>query len=239
MRCGRARRYISDYVDGALAPELRDALRRHTDKCAECRRLLQDFQAMAQEARQLERLTPPDDAWLKIRASLREPKAREAGESRTERSNASLLGSLFPRLRLAPALVTAAATVVVVLAVGVLYLQPWQTATSAEKAAVDSFTLTKLDEAERHYEQAVKALNEALAAQRGDLDSEVTKVFETNLAVVDASIQACRQAVRHDPRDLEAQYALLDSYKEKVRLMTEFISLRRESRQLESPTVGL
>jgi hypothetical protein len=45
--------------------------------------------------------------------------------------------------------------------------------------------------------------------------------------------------VRRDPRDLEAQYALLDSYKEKVQLMTGFISARRASEQDESPAVGL
>ena len=239
MRCGRARRYISDYVDGVLAPELRDALRRHTDECAECHRLLQDFEAMACEAKGLERLSPPDGAWLKIRSSLREAKAREAASGRAARAYTSFFKPLFPRLRLVPAMATVAATVVLVAAVGILYLQPWQTTMSAEEAAVDSFTLTKLDEAETHYEEAVKALNEALAAQQSDLDPEVTEVFETNLALVDASIQTCREAVRRDPRDLEAQYALLDSYKEKVQLMTGLISARRASGRSESPAVGL
>ena len=235
MRCGRARRYISEYVDGSLSPERQDWLRRHTDKCAGCRQLLQDFQAMACEAKGLERLSPPDDAWLRIRAGIRETKAREARAARTD---SSVFRPVFLRPRLVPA-VAAVAAVVLVAAVGFLYLQPRQTAMSAEKAAVDSFTLTKLDEADKHYEEAVRALNEALSAQRGDLDPEVARVFESNLALVDVSIKTCQQAVRRDPRDLEAQYALLDSYKEKVQLMTGFISARRASGQGESPAVGL
>ena len=236
MRCGRARKYISEYVDGTLSPERQDWLRRHADKCAGCRQLLRDFQTMACEAKELERLSPPDDAWLRIRAGIREAKAREAGAARI---NTSVLRPVFLRPRLVPAMATVAATIILVAVVGILYLRPWQTAMPADKAAVDSFTLAKLDEAEKHYEESVKALNEALSAQRGDLDPEVARVFETNLALVDASIKTCQQAVRRDPRDLEAQYALLDSYREKVQLMTGFIYARRESGQGESPAVGL
>ncbi len=238
MRCGRARRYISEYVDGTLAPERLDQLHRHTDKCAECRRLLHDFQAMAREARGLERLTPPDRVWLNIRAGLRDAKARETAASRAARARTSVFRPAFPRPSFVPAL-AAAAAVILVVSLGILYLQPWQTATSAEKAALDSLTLTKLDEAEEHYEQAVIALNEALSAQRGSLDPEVTRVFETNLALVDASIEDCQRAVRRNPSDLEAQYALLSSYKEKVQLMTGFISVRRASGRDDSPAVGL
>jgi tetratricopeptide (TPR) repeat protein len=235
MRCGRARKYISEYVDGTLSPERQDWLRRHTDQCAGCRRLLQDFQTMACEAKELERLSPPDDAWLRIRAGIREARA---GEARAARKSTSVFRPVFLRPRLVPAM-AAAAAVILVAAAGILYLQPWQKAMSAKEAAVDSFTLTKLDEAEGHYEEAVKALNEALSAQKGDLDPEVARVFETNLALVDASIKTCQQAVRRDPRDLEAQYALLDSYKEKVQLMTGLISARRAPGQGESPAVGL
>ncbi len=238
MRCGRAQRYISEYVDGTLSPERQDWLKRHIDRCADCRRLLQDFQAMAREAQSFERLSPPDETWLKIRAGVREARAREAEAARRARTKAPVFGPVFVRPRLVPAF-AAAAVVVLVAATGILYFQPWHTAVSADKAAVDSFTLVKLDEAEKYYEQSVKSLNEALAAQKGILDPEVKKAFETNLTLVDASIKTCQQAVRRDPRDLEAQYALLDSYKEKVQLMTGLIMARREPGQNEPSGVGL
>ncbi len=238
MRCGRARRYISENVDGTLAPERSESLLRHTDKCDECRRLLRNFQAIAHEAKGLERLEPPDSVWRNISARLRDAKASEVGPARAPRTHASIFRPAFPRPRLVPAL-AAAAVLVIVASLGVVYFQPWQKAQSAEKAAVDDLTLSKLDEAEKHYELSVRALNEALSAQRGRLDPEVTRVFEDNLALVDASIKTCSRAVRRDPRDLEAQYALLDSYREKVQLMTGFISARRASGQNESPGVGL
>jgi len=228
MRCGRARKYISEYVDGTLSPERQEWLRRHADKCAGCRQLLRDFQAMAREAKELERLSPPDDAWLGIISDVREAKAREKQSALPARTSTSVFRPVFMRPRLVPAM-AAAAAVLLVAAVGILYLHPWQPAMSAEKAAVDSFTLAKLDEADRHYREAVQALDEALSAEKGELDPEVAKVFETNLALVNASIKTCRLAVRRDPRDLEAQYALLDSYKQKIQLMTEFISAKRAS----------
>jgi hypothetical protein len=215
MRCRRAQEYLSEYIDGTLQPDREAALLRHVEQCADCRALLRDFEAIIGEARGLERLVPPDSAWLKIRAGI-----EQSGRLKPEPA--------FFRFR--PRLATAAVTVVVLVALlGLLHFRPWQSRLSAEEAAVDKVTLTKLDEAERYYEQAVGALNEALAAQRGSLDPEVTRVFETNLAVVDASIETCRKAVRRDPRDLQAQYALLASYKNKVQLMTDLIAARRSS----------
>jgi tetratricopeptide (TPR) repeat protein len=200
--------------------------------------MLEDFRAMTREAKGLERLTPPDRVWLNIRASLRDAKARDTAASRDAKARTSVFRPAFPRPSFVPAM-AAAAAVILVVSLGILYLKPWQTAPSAEKAAVDNLTLTKLDEAEQHYEQAVRALNEALSAQRGSLDADVTRVFETNLALVDVSIRTCQEAVRRDPRDLEAQYALLSSYKEKVQLMTGFISARRTAGQDEPPAVSL
>lgn len=94
----------------------------------------------------------------------------------------------------------------------------------------EAFTLAKLDEAQGHYEQAVRALGEAFAAQKGELDPQVAELFERNLAVIDATIQACRAAVRAEPDDLEARNYLLAAYTQKVALLDSALDFQREHR---------
>lgn len=232
MRCRRAQRYISEYVDGTLDPDLEDSLRRHLEACAECRALLEEFQAMVGEAKTLERLVPPDSIWLKIRTNLRQKRARAESENLSDRPSFSLAPS---RLHFA---VAAAMGVVVLILVGVLYFQPWNKGMPVERAAVDTHTLVKLNEAEWHYQQAIKALSEVVEAQQGQLDPEVARVFQENLAIVDASLKACRETVRRAPQDLEAQFALMASYKQKVQLLTEWM-LAQGSSGMEEPDVRL
>ena len=53
------------------------------------------------------------------------------------------------------------------------------------------------------YQQAIKSLSEAFAAEKGTLAPQVAELFDRNLSVIDASIQACRRAVLEEPDDLE------------------------------------
>ena len=81
--------------------------------------------------------------------------------------------------------------------------------------ARERYTLAKLDEAEGHYQQAIKAIAEAFTADKGTLSPQVAELFDRNLSVIDATIQACRQAVLDEPDDLEARDYLLAAYTER------------------------
>ena len=217
MRCRRAQKYISEQVDGILGPDRAASLKRHLEACPDCQAVLKDLHTMAGQAKGLDKLTPPDRVWLKIRAGLREER------SAAERRPVFSFGS--PRFRLA----FASTVALLAVAAGLFYWQPWHKAVPIEKAALERRTLDKLNEAEWHYQQAIKALGEAAISQQGSLDPQLAQVFRTNLEIVDASIQACKQAVQHDPRDLHAQNALLLSYKDKVEILSEMISVQSPS----------
>lgn len=231
MRCHRAQRDISEYVDGSLSPSREAPLERHLEGCADCRAVLKDFQAIAAQAKGLERHTPPDRVWLKIRVGLREERAQNAAQD-TQAARAPRLAErrpafsfASPRFRLA----LASTLALLVVAAGLLYFRPGRQVMPAEKAALERRTLDKLNEAEWHYQAAIKALSEAASAQKGGLDPQLAQVFRTNLEIVDASIQTCRQAVVRDPRDLQAQNALLTSYKDKVDILREMLSASSSS----------
>jgi tetratricopeptide (TPR) repeat protein len=91
------------------------------------------------------------------------------------------------------------------------------------------YTLTKLEEAEHHYQLAIKALNEAAMAQKEQLDPQVAEVFRTNLDLIDQSINACRQAVLTDPNDIESRKYLLAAYKEKANLLNVIMAVKETS----------
>jgi anti-sigma factor RsiW len=235
MRCQRAKKHISELLDGTLGTAQEVLLKRHLEECTGCRAFLRDLEAIKGEAGRLEKLVPPETAWTNVLAGLRKRRTTERAAERSAQGLPAWAVSFFGLRRLQ---YVVAAALVVAVTVGLAYFQPWGEALSADKAAIDRQTLVKLDEAEQYYEQAVKALSEAVATQQGGLNSEVAQVFRENLAIVDASIESCRQAVRHDPRDLETQYALMASYGQKVQLMTEWVMVQRTSAEKEASEIG-
>lgn len=234
MRCRLAKKHISEYVDGALEAGRLPALKAHLAGCAACRAILDDLREIAGQAKDLAPLVPPDRVWLKIRAGLRERRAA------SQESPARFPALSRPRYGFRFAAASAAALLLV--AGGLLVFQPWKpglTPLDAEKAALNQKTMDKLSEAEWYYNQAIKALREAVESQRGSLDPEVAVVFDANLQIVDASIEACRQAVRRDPRDIRTQNALLASYGEKVQILTDWVSAQKSAALVGSPSVKL
>ena len=94
-----------------------------------------------------------------------------------------------------------------------------------------TLTLAKLDEAEGHYQAAIRALSEAFASQKGVLVPQVAELFDRNLAVIDATIRACRRVVLEEPDDLQARNFLLAAYTEKVTLLDSALDLQRQGRE--------
>jgi len=222
MNCRLAHKSISQYLDGTLDAGRLSALQKHLGSCADCRALLADLGKITGQAKRLAPLDPPDRVWFKIRAGLRERRAAAAERPGLVPAPAR------PRLGFRFALASAAALLVVT--GGLVVFQPWKPGPApleAEEAALNKKTLDKLNEAEWHYHEAIRALREAVESQGGSLDPGLAVVFAANLGVVDASIEASRQAVRSDPRDLGARNALLASYSQKVQILNEWVSAQK------------
>ncbi len=222
MRCTTAKKWASDYVDGNLAGGRRERFQRHIEGCSDCRELVRDFQRIVDRARDLSDPSPPRATWGKIRASLEENRRWAqipafAGAERRPFSKWSFaLG---------------AASVLLVAAVALLLLGPGFGSRSPLLSQLDrqQYTLNKLEEAEAHYQKAIKALAEAVAAQEDQMDAGVAEVFKTNLEIVNASIAECKQAVLNDPQDLESRRFLLAAYQEKADLLDILLNIKDES----------
>ena len=227
MRCRKANEYISRSVDGELAGRKAARLERHLASCGECRALLEDLRKIVGGATELDTPEPSDRVWKGIRAGLTAADVKPLVEGISLEPR-PFFGLGVPVLRYAG---IAALAVVLVVSGVVVGLRLGRQGTPAGSDRGEKYTLAKLDEAERHYQQAIKSLSEAFASEKGALVPQVVELFDRNLSVIDATIQACRRVVLEEPDDLQARSYLLSAYTVKVTLLDSALDLQRRDRE--------
>lgn len=223
MRCSKAKRLISDYIDNGLKRRHSARLEKHLYTCSACRKILEDFREIAKSARGLEEHIPPRQTWLKIRERLTPEEQRVLTLHPQKRM---WFGYLFFPPKLKYALSAALLLVFVASAVTIGLKYSGGIGILGKKDPM-RYTLAKLDEAERHYKKAIKALWEAVSAQEGNLTKQVAEVFRKNLKIIDSSIIACREIVLQEPENIDARNFLLAAYREKVDFLQEMMEIGR------------
>jgi plasmid stabilization system protein ParE len=226
MRCRKAHEYISRSIDGELSGRQAARLERHLASCGECRALLEDLRSIAGDAAKLDSPEPSERVWRNIRTGLAAADLKPARE-RLDSARRPLFGFSLPARRYAD---VAALAVVLVVSGVVVGLRLGRQGTPAGSDKGEKYTLAKLDEAERYYQQAIKSLSEAFTSEKGALAPQVAELFDRNLSVIDATIQACRRAVLEEPDDLELRNYLLAAYTQKVTLLDSALDLQRMDR---------
>ena len=223
MKCAAAHELISEYMDGALGPDRESELRVHLEGCRDCRELTGDFAAIVRGAKGLVSLEPSSAVWPRVAAGVREALQEAPASAREKRRWPGSFWSLAG-LRYA----TAATLVLVAVGGFLVWQKPWSTAGPSKDGSV-GFTLAKLQEAQRYYEKAIQALNEAVRSQEGGMDARLAEVFNRNLTAMDETIQACRQIIRQDPDNMTARAYLLSAYREKVNFLEEIMGAERSA----------
>jgi len=226
MKCRKAHEDISRSIDGELSDKENARLERHLAECDDCRTLRDDLRKIVGGAARLEIPEPSDRVWLAIRAKLEAGTVRASAQG-APLSRRPLFGLSLPALRLAG--VTALALILVASGL-VIGRRLGRTNVRLSPEAREAYTLAKLDEAERYYQQAIKSLSEAFAAEKGALAPQVAELFDRNLTVIDTTIQACRRAVLEEPDDLEARNFLMAAYTQKLTLLDSALDLQKRDR---------
>ncbi len=225
MRCRNAKKSISEYVDGILDVGKKARLEKHFEDCASCRELEADLKTVSEAASRLDRPAPSGDVWARIRAGLTRSAADGAIPAKS-RSRDWGFGWRSPAIRYAGAALVGLTLIAAGMFFGIRLGSSSPEPSFRERV---EYTLAKLDEAEGYYMKAIESLNEVFASQQGALVPEVAEMFERNLQVIDASIQACRRAVLAEPNDLEARRFLLASYMEKVSFLNSVLEYPQRS----------
>ena len=217
MKCEKAMGLISEYIDGNLDHRHVDSLKQHLDRCVECRSVQADFQKIVEEAQDLETLDPPESGWAEIQRELEN--SRQKVWEKSVKKNRHVL-PIFK-----PAWVLGSVVLLVVL-IGTLTFGPaiLKKAPSLEGDG-QKVAFAKLVEAENHYQLAIKAMGEALAASQKNMAPETFKVFQDNLELINVSLNACKQAILEDPDNIDSRRYLLTVYKQKADLLSQMVSL--------------
>jgi Putative zinc-finger len=227
---------INDYVDEALEPAERREIDRHLESCAACRRLVDDLREVRDVAATLELREPPVRSWTRLERAIKLDQ-RHAVASKTTIGRAWL-----GRQQLA--WLAAAAALVVATYVGMRVLPDRTRVASAPGAAsgVDPSASARADtsaqaveaelrQAEDHYEKAIKGLEQIANAERNVIDPRTAATLQKNLAVIDQAISESRAALRTEPASEPAQQSLLESFKAKMALLQDTVSLINEMRK--------
>src|SRR5262249_31575660 len=135
----------------------------------------------------------------------------------------------------------AAAIVLIATVVGLRYVPgrgaaapPPQTRADASAAAggdAAQSVETELRQAETHYQNAIKGLEQIANAEQNALDPRTAATLQKNLAVIDQAISESRAAVRSQPASEPAQQSLIENFKTKIALLQDTVALINEMRK--------
>jgi len=225
MKCSKAKKLINDYIDGQLSDRLNLQVEHHLENCAGCQKVLKDLQKIISAARNLDEHSPSAGTWMAIKHRL-DAQKRPSEAYETQKKERIPFFSFSPALRYG----LSAAFVMFILAGVVFFSFLYRNGRLGFHLKKDQqYALAKMEEAEHHYQSAIKALMEAVSVQEASIDPEVAEVFRHNLELIDASINACKQAVLQQPDSIDVQNYLLASYKKKKDLLDEAIAVRPSS----------
>jgi tetratricopeptide (TPR) repeat protein len=229
MKCTNVKKLISEYIDGDLDAGKTSFLEKHMETCQDCPKLLKDFQQIKQTAKGLSRTEPSSQTWFRIQARLKEKTQGSVPEPRVR-------FLFFPeRLRYA---VSTALLLFIAVGVVVIGLRVWKREGTVKGINGQEFAMAKIQEAEQHYKLAIKALWEAVQAQKENFDPKLAETFRINLELIDATLADCKRAIQSDPGDVESQYYLLAVYKKKTELLDSMIDVSSTAPQKkESKTI--
>jgi anti-sigma factor RsiW len=218
MTCAETRDRLDDYVDGALGGAALHEVELHLAGCAECAGEERRLSALLAGAAALPReVSPPRDLWPGI----------------AERIAAARPRPVAPVVRRtwswSPALLAAAAAVLV--ALGASLLRVWPPATRAPESGTGVAqeaawtTDASLLAAEREYEQATAQLMAALEARKASLPPATVSAVESDLRTIDAALHQVRSALRQDPGNAQLSRMLASTHQKKVDVLQRIVRL--------------
>jgi hypothetical protein len=232
---------LSEYIDGEMRREDREALERHVTDCAACAVAIAELKAVVERARTLEDRPPAEDLWAGIEARI-----APAAQSRERGRVIDAPGDWWRRrLDFSLPQLAAAALVLAALSAGAMWLALGRSplrapiAGSAPTAALThgaatnpatrtaplpepsagTATFASAAEGNPRYDQAVAELEQALSEGRGRLDPRTLRILEENLRTIDRAIAEARRAVAADPANEWLRSHLASTMKRKVDLL--------------------
>lgn len=232
---------IHDYVDEIVDAGERAEIAQHVERCAECRRLVDDLREIRNAAAGLrdDVRDAPVRAWTRLDRAI-------ALDPRTQNPPTSQNGSFLraPRVLRSLPFFAAAAAVILATAIGLQIRSSRQTAPAATSQSAPATggsiaaaprgaetVEAELRAAEEHYTKAINGLEQITKSEQNALDPGTAATLQKNLAVIDQAIGESRAALRAQPASEPAQTSLVENFKAKIGLLQDTVALINEMRK--------
>jgi anti-sigma factor RsiW len=235
---------LSDYLDGELSADERQAVEAHLRGCAECAAVLNDLKRVVSRAAAADVRPPHADLWAGIAARIDGTAPAGRVTPFTPRESRRFAFTL-PQLAAAAALLIAVSGGIAWQAaerIGAAGTPAATTAaaTPAEPAApvvtpaaatgaADFARVEAVSMADAQYDAAVADLEKALKAGRGRLDTSTIAVVEHNLQIIDQAINQAREALAADPANSYLSSHLVEARRRKLDLLRRATALATET----------
>ncbi len=220
---------LSEYLDGNLAAQPRQALEDHLAECASCRSILGDLEALVAEAATLGDSSPTRDLWPEIADAIREPIEASSSSPRddvielpTARSApAERPGMSFS----APQLAAASVVLVVASAAVTWWVGPGVAsrglATPLPSAEGEAAFVADLGAPAPELASELELLEQAVEGAWGRLEPNTVRILEKNLDVIERAIEESIRALAVDPGNEFLLDHLDRAYREKATYLRE------------------
>jgi predicted anti-sigma-YlaC factor YlaD len=228
---------LSEYLDGELNKMDRDALEAHLGGCAECSALLEEIRAVTVRAGSLDDRPPARDLWAGIAERIGASSGMDIPTPRASavsiESAPSFRRKLFARRVTLGLPQLAAAAIALVVASGAVVGSFIGSGTgsaargsSTVPVGAGVVTVANLsDLGGARYDSAVAELEQALSANKGNLDSTTVRIIRQNIAIIDQAIDQAQRALAADPANSYLSNHLAGTLKRKVELLRRATAL--------------
>jgi len=218
MICTKCQELLSDYIDGALELGEQVSIERHLADCEPCRAMRDDLLQIVHFSHQLPLQAPASSLWPRIQSDITELRPRSWDRPRRwwARITSFNLNLSVPQM------IAGAATLVIVISIGVIVSRRDTPAVNSDNTTRLS-QVTPLSNADlQQLEKQISTLSNSVEQRKESWDPELRIAFERNLLYVDQTLVECRHQLNDNPADDVSQELMLNAYREKVRLLEGF-----------------
>lgn len=178
---------------------------------------------ISKQAKQLKRFHPSDELWDKIESRLvleiNKSSATQKIRIKWYQSVSRFIRHFFTDSifgnRVRVGLAVATSFLLVVLSTLFIYQRPINIS-SERKTEILAQLDQDIERTERQYQKIIKQLSKLAEQNEPNVDPHLLALYQEKLSLLDESIRECKKALEENHQNPEVQFALLESYHQKV-----------------------
>lgn len=210
---------LNDLADGVLSPGTVATAESHARECPTCGRALAELRSTIADVKALpSELSPPDELWADIRATIEAGKVAHLPSGRARQASR---GFWMTRGSLAAAAVILVAATASLTSVAMRSGAP----TVVTDGAGATTVLASWQSSERAFQASVVELRAQLEVLHDHLSPETVVKVERALATIDLAIAEGREALLRDPSNAALSELMASNYRQKIELLRRVTQL--------------